>query len=180
MGTAVAAAAIEAGHEVTVVSGPVEVAYPPAANVLHVTTTAEMLAAAEEQFPRHDGLVGVAAPCDYQPRQVAADKIRKTGDVLMLELIETPDVIATVAATKRPDQWVVGFALETSDEHFRAVSKMEQKNCDMMVLNGPAAIGKTSSYVEIFAASAGCIGKVEGSKDHIARTVLQAVADRLL
>ena len=67
-----------------------------------------------------DGVIGAAAPCDYMPHAVRAQKISKTGQPLMIELIETPDVVASLGQCKRDDQWVVGFALETEDQrdHF--------------------------------------------------------------
>src|SRR5690349_25054315 len=70
MGAALAAAALELGHKVTIVSGPVEVPYPAGAEVINVVSTEEMLAAAREAFERSDGLIGAAAPCDYRPERV--------------------------------------------------------------------------------------------------------------
>ena len=127
MGCALAEAALAAGHRVTVVSGPVEVEYPSAAEVIPVVSTDEMLVAAKHAFARCDGLIGVAAPCDYRPVRVHDQKITKTGQPLVLHLIETPDIVATLGMHKRPDQWVVGFALETEDHRFRAIRKLEQK-----------------------------------------------------
>src|SRR5207248_2816110 len=82
MGQALVEAAIEDGHEVVVVSGPVEVEYPAAAHAISVVTTEEMLAACQEVFPRCDGLIGVAAPCDYRPVKVEPNKIHRTGEPL--------------------------------------------------------------------------------------------------
>ncbi|MCA9133927.1 MAG: phosphopantothenoylcysteine decarboxylase, partial [Planctomycetales bacterium] len=87
MGAALAAAALAAGHQVTLISGPVNVEYPPQARRINVDTTAEMLAAVLEQFPHHDGLIGAAAPCDYMPRKVSTEKIAKDGQPLQLELV---------------------------------------------------------------------------------------------
>jgi phosphopantothenoylcysteine decarboxylase/phosphopantothenate--cysteine ligase len=87
MGRALAEAALEAGHGVVVVSGPVEVIYPAAAEVIDVISTEEMLEACRRVFPACDGLVGVAAPCDYRPVRVADGKIQKTGQPLELHLI---------------------------------------------------------------------------------------------
>ena len=115
MGRALAQSALDLGHRVTVISGPVSVEYPDAAELVRVVSTEEMLAAACRLFPECDGVIGAAAPCDYRPVRVASQKIAKTGDPLMLKLIETPDVVATLGSTKRTDQWVVGFALETED-----------------------------------------------------------------
>ncbi len=118
MGRALVEAALARGHDVLVISGPVEVDYPREATVVSVTSTAEMLAAAQREFAHCQGVIGVAAPCDYQPARVADHKIAKTGEPLILELQETPDIIATLGAEKRADQWVVGFALESDDFHF--------------------------------------------------------------
>ena len=82
MGAALAAAAIEAGHEVVIVSGPVEVTYPAGADVMPVVSTEDMLAACLKAFPACDGLIAVAAPCDYRPLAVAEQKIRKSGETL--------------------------------------------------------------------------------------------------
>ena len=96
------------------------------------------LAACQELFPSCDGVIGAAAPCDYRPVRVEQQKITKTGQPLTLNLIETPDVMATLGgATKRTGQWLVGFALETDDQRFRALTKLERKSCDLIVLNGP-------------------------------------------
>src|SRR5689334_15998371 len=86
MGAALAEAALASGHEVVIVSGPVDVAYPQAARVERVVSTEEMLVAARREFPSCDGLIGVAAPCDYRPVMVAASKIAKTGTPLELHL----------------------------------------------------------------------------------------------
>ena len=148
MGKALAEAALELGHEVTIVSGPVDVAYPSAARVIRVVSTEEMLAASRNVFPHCDGLIGVAAPSDYRPVMVAPNKIAKTGEPLVLHLVETDDVVATLGATKTT-QWLVGFALETEDRRLRALAKLEKKHCDLMVLNGPEAMHSLENDVEI-------------------------------
>lgn len=179
MGSALAAAAVAAGHEVVVVSGPVEVAYPCEAEVVPVVTTEEMLAACQRLFPDCDGLIGVAAPCDYRPREVAAHKIKRTGDRLLLELIETPDIIATLGAQKRRTQWIVAFALETHDPHLRALQKLERKKADLIVLNGPAAIHSDQTHVEILNLRGEILASLDGPKDRVAaglfRVLMQSV-----
>src|SRR5690554_6554926 len=149
MGTALAAAALELGHEVIVISGPVEVSYPTGVEVVPVTSTEEMLAAARQRFTECDGMIGAAAPCDYRPVMVASGKIQKTGQPLELRLIETPDIVATLGANKAAGQWVVGFALETDDARFRALVKAEKKSCDLMVVNGPQAMHSPDNQVEV-------------------------------
>ena len=175
MGSCLAASALAAGHEVTVVSGPVNVAYPSAANVVQVVSTKEMLETVQQLFPSHDGLIGAAAPCDYMPKRIATEKIAKDGKPLQLELVETPDIVATVANSKRSNQWVVGFALETEDQRFRAIVKMQKKCCDLMISNGPTAIDSELNDVEIIAANGSTVAKVAGTKQQVADSILQAV-----
>src|SRR5262245_4038222 len=86
MGAALAAAALDLGHEVVVVSGPVEVPYSADVDVIPVVSTEDMLAAARAAFERCDGLIGAAAPCDYRPEHVETQKIAKTGAPLMMQL----------------------------------------------------------------------------------------------
>lgn len=180
MGNCLATAAIEAGHDVVVVSGPVELEYPQAANVIPVVTTEEMLEQARRIFPTCDGLIGVAAPCDYRPVKVADQKIAKTGGPLVLHLIETPDVVATLGAEKRPGQWLVGFALETEDTHFRAITKLEKKSCDLMVLNGPQAISSLENSVEIMDRTGNVIRRIDGTKEAVAAGIMKAIRDVVL
>jgi len=159
---------------VTLVTGPVQVEYPSQAQIVHVDTTDQMLAAVLELFPQHDGLIGAAAPCDYMPVRVRTEKIAKDGRPLMLELIETPDIVATAAHAKRPGQWVVGFALETEDQRFRAIVKMQRKCCDLIVSNGPSAINSTTNEVEIIAADGTTLALVSGTKRQVAEAIIQA------
>ncbi|MDX1963562.1 MAG: phosphopantothenoylcysteine decarboxylase [Pirellulales bacterium] len=180
MGCALAAAALELGHAVVLVSGPVEISYPPRARVISVISTEEMLAAALAEFPACDGLIGVAAPCDYRPQQVAPHKIRKTGEPLELHLIETPDIVATLCGQKRADQWAVGFALETEDARFRAVVKLQKKSCDLMVANGPQAMNSPDNQVEILDRGGEVIAALQGNKSLVARQILHVIEERLI
>lgn len=179
MGAALAQAAINHGHQVTIVSGPVSIQYPQTAQIIPVVTTGEMLAAVQDLFPDFDGLIGAAAPCDYMPRKVSEGKIAKSGEPLQLELVETPDIVATVAPKKRDDQWVVGFALETEDQRFRAIVKMQKKCCDMMVSNGPTAIDSLSNEVEILASDESTIAKVSGDKLEVAEAIVSSINEHL-
>lgn len=179
MGKALAEAALELGHEVTIVSGPVDVAYPSAARVIRVVSTEEMLAASRNVFPHCDGLIGVAAPSDYRPVMVAPNKIAKTGEPLVLHLVETDDVVATLGATKTT-QWLVGFALETEDRRLRAVAKLEKKHCDLMVLNGPEAMHSLSNQVEIIDRNGQVIETLGGPKEEVARGIFAVIERRLI
>jgi phosphopantothenoylcysteine decarboxylase / phosphopantothenate---cysteine ligase len=180
MGRELAAAAMALGHEVVVVSGPVGVEYPRKADVRPIVSTEELLAACQELFPACDGVIGAAAPCDYRPVRVEEHKIAKTGAPLVLNLIETPDVMATLGATKRPGQWLVGFALETDDQRFRALTKLEKKSCDLIVLNGPAAMDAADNQVEVLDPTGAVVASLAGSKTLVARGILKTIQNRLI
>ncbi len=178
MGKALAEAALALRHQVTVVSGPVEVAYPAAAAVVPVVSTEEMLAACERVLPDCDGVIAAAAPCDYRPMRIEPGKIHKTGQPLELHLIETPDIVATLAAQKR-HQWFVGFALETEDQRFRALAKLERKSCDLMVLNGPEAMHSVENRVEIINRAGDVLTTLAGAKEQVARGILAVIQREL-
>jgi len=179
MGKALAEAALALGHEVTIVSGPVDVTYPAAASVVNVISTEEMLAECQRIFPRCDGLIAAAAPCDYRPVRVEPGKIRKTGAGLDLHLEETPDIIAALAESKRR-QWFVGFALETEDQRFRAIVKLERKSCDLMVVNGPQAMHALENDVEILNRAGEVVAKVSGPKERVALGILAVIQRELI
>jgi len=178
-GSALAAAALKAGYEVTIVSGPVEIDYPQEACVIPVVSTEEMLEACQTVFPRCDGLIAVAAPCDYRPVQVHTHKIAKTGQPLMLELVETPDIVATLAAARK-SQWIVAFALETKDRRMRAMQKIERKTCDLIVVNGPAAMNARQTEVEILNRRGEVLAALAGDKDDVATGIFRVIQERLM
>ena len=131
-------------------------------------------------FPDMDGLIGAAAPCDYMPVHVREQKISKSGEPLELKLIETPDVVASAAATKQPHQWVIGFALETEDQRFRATVKMQRKFCDMMVSNAASAINSNDNSVEILGRDGSLLESIQGTKAEVARAILRAAQSELI
>jgi len=180
MGAALAAAAIQMDHEVVIVSGPVSIDYPLEAEVIKVVSTSDMLAAAVEHFKGCDGVIAAAAPCDYQPVELAAQKIKKTGDVVSIELRETDDILATLGQAKTGNQWSVGFALETEDGHNRALAKLKQKQCDLIVLNDATAIDSDTNSVEIIDGDGDVIASPAGDKANVAAKILYAINARLL
>lgn len=179
MGRALAEAALALGHEVVIVSGPVEVEYPSQARVVPIISTEDMLAAATHEFETCDGLIGAAAPCDYRPMRVESHKIAKTGQPIDIHLIETDDVVATLGA-KKVGRWVVGFALETEDHRLRALAKLEKKFCDLMVSNGPQAISALDNEVEVITPTGEVIEAIHGSKEAVAQRILAIIQSRLI
>jgi phosphopantothenoylcysteine decarboxylase/phosphopantothenate--cysteine ligase len=179
MGRALADAALALGHEVVVVSGPVDVEYPARSRVVPVVSTEEMLAAAAQEFDACDGLIGAAAPCDYRPVRVESHKINKTGQPIDLHLIETDDVVATLGANKG-HRWLVGFALETEDHRLRALAKLEKKFCDLIVSNGPQAISAPDNEVEVITPTGQVIASLVGTKEIVAARILAIIDERLI
>ena len=136
MGYAIADACAGAGHEVTLVSGPVQIKpVHPNVMVVKVESAAQMLDAVMKYFSAADGAVLCAAVADFTPVYVADKKIKREGDNLVIELKPTADIAATVGKAKKDNQFLVGFALETNDEEAHAIDKMRRKNLDFIVLN---------------------------------------------
>ncbi len=134
MGYAVAEAARDAGAETVLVSGPVNLAAPPGLRRISVETAEQMMAAVSAEVPGTDIFIAAAAVSDYRPVQVAAEKIKKTSDSLLLALSRTPDILGTVAAGS-PRPFVVGFAAETQNVERNALAKLEGKRLDMIAAN---------------------------------------------
>ena len=134
MGFAVAEASREAGAEVVLVSGPVNVATPPGVRRIDVETAEQMMNAVNEHVADTDIFIAAAAVSDYRPLQCASEKIKKTSDSLTLALSRTTDILATVAA-RAPRPFVVGFAAETQNVERNALAKLEGKRLDMIAAN---------------------------------------------
>ncbi len=134
MGYAVAEAARDAGADVVLVSGPVNLPAPQGVRRVCVETAEQMMAAVNADLPGTDLFIAAAAVSDYRPVQVSAEKIKKTSDSLLLAMSRTPDILATVAALS-PRPFVVGFAAETQNVERNALAKLEGKRLDMIAAN---------------------------------------------
>lgn len=167
MGYAIAQAALDLGWEVVLVSGPVELNPPHGCEFHPVETTAQMREAAVRLFPGCDGVIAVAAVCDYRPKERIAGKLTKTGGPITIEMIETDDVLAELGGLK-DSRWVVGFALEAQNPRENALQKLRRKNCDWIVLNSPGAIGAAENSVELINAAGATEAHWSGSKESVA------------
>jgi phosphopantothenoylcysteine decarboxylase / phosphopantothenate---cysteine ligase len=134
MGFSVAEAARDAGAEVVIVSGPVNVPTPAGVRRVEVESAEQMLAAVQAELPGTDIFIAAAAVSDYRPAQCANEKIKKTSDSLVLGLTRTTDILASVAAGS-PRPFVVGFAAETQNVERNALAKLEGKRLDMIAAN---------------------------------------------
>ena len=134
MGYAIAAAALEAEHEVTLISGPVALGAPSGAKLLRVVTGEEMFAAARPEFASCDVFVMCAAVCDYKPAKYAAEKMPKQRHPFLLPLVPARDILSSLT-TEPHECFVVGFAAETHELRAHAARKLEEKKCDLLVAN---------------------------------------------
>ena len=182
-GHAIAAAAAAAGAEVVLVSGPVTVPDPPGVSVAKVETARQMFEAVEQALPA-DVAVFAAAVADWRPRQASAGKIKKDGRVPpTLELVENPDILATIAHRKsgRP-RIVIGFAAETDDVLAHAKAKLKKKGCDWILANdvSPATgiMGGDDNTVHLITA-AGVEAWQPQSKESVARMLVERIAIEL-
>jgi phosphopantothenoylcysteine decarboxylase/phosphopantothenate--cysteine ligase len=155
MGLAVAEALAEEGAEVTLVMGPsVLRANHSAILQIDVQSAQEMFDACQNNFSDTDIAVMSAAVADYRPKIKAPEKIKKKSDELSLELEKTTDILKTLGNNKKPNQIVVGFALESKDEEKHAQKKLKDKNADLIVLNSikdeGAGFMKDTNKVTIF------------------------------
>ena len=134
MGYAIAEAAIDAGHEVILLSGPVNLDPPRDTELVSVSTSDEMFDAVHAHLKDRDVLVMCAAVADYKPKQVSKTKIKKRDANLSLELTPTHDILASLPKQDR-QYLVVGFAAETENVEANARNKLQKKNCDIIVAN---------------------------------------------
>jgi phosphopantothenoylcysteine decarboxylase/phosphopantothenate--cysteine ligase len=179
MGYAIAEAAIEAGHEVVLISGPVDVDRPRGAAVVSVSTSDEMFAAVRQHISACDILVMCAAVADYKPARISKNKIKKRGENISLELVPTRDILASLP--KDRPYLVVGFAAETENVEDNARKKLEQKNCDVVVANDVSRVDSgmesDENEVEIFFRSGEMEKISRASKKIVARELIKIFAN---
>lgn len=155
MGYALAAAALKAGHEVTLISASTALKPPAGATFVTVESAAEMFKAVKEHFVRCDCLIMAAAVADFTPARPSKTKIKKDGGLKpTLRLKPTPDILRWAGRQRRVctahrSKIVVGFALEDRNLRANAERKMRDKRLDMIVANTPAAINATTSILHI-------------------------------
>ncbi|KTF41645.1 phosphopantothenoylcysteine decarboxylase [Xanthomonas translucens pv. translucens] len=181
MGYALAAAAARQGASVVLVSGPVHLPTPDGVQRIDVRSAAQMRDAVLGALPA-DIYIGTAAVADYTPRQVAAQKIKKSGEVLTLELVRTPDILSEVAAQTQALKLVVGFAAETHDIERYARGKLTDKHLDLIIANQVGVAGNGFESDENAATAywqQGARSFPAVSKTQLAEQLLALIAERL-
>ncbi len=180
MGYALAAAAAARGADVVLVSGPTELAPPPAVKVTKVETAAEMRAAVLAEFADTDVVIKAAAVADYRPRTAAAQKIKKNDAEATLELTRNTDILAELGAHKQ-GQLLVGFAAETEELFKHATAKLTKKNLDMIVANdvtqAGAGFGSDTNIVKLLYRDGRVVELPQMAKNELASIILDKIAD---
>lgn len=179
MGVAIANAAALQHAEVTLILGPSNVMPTYDMKVIRVTSAEEMYQAAMKEFENADVAILSAAVADFSPMECADKKIKREKDDLVLNLKPTQDIAAHLGQQKRPEQMLIGFALETNDELQHALDKMKRKNFDFIVLNSlqdaGAGFGYDTNKVTILGAD-GTTNEYElKAKDEVAEDILQLI-----
>ena len=141
MGYAIAREAMLRGAEVTLISGPVDLAPVPFVDVRPVTTPADMLRAIQDALPKTDILIKAAAVADYRPASVADDKLKKQDGDLSIPLARTSDILGWVAQHRHPGLFVCGFSMETQNMLENSRAKLDRKHLDMIVANNLKVAG---------------------------------------
>ncbi|MEO5942064.1 MAG: bifunctional phosphopantothenoylcysteine decarboxylase/phosphopantothenate--cysteine ligase CoaBC [Ferruginibacter sp.] len=154
MGIALAEEFKKRGAEVLLVTGPVSEHIPGNIETVRVTSAEEMLEQCMCVFGTMDIVVMAAAVADYTIEKPASQKIKKDSTTLSIELKKTTDILKTMGTKKYPGQFLVGFALETTNEKENALKKLESKNADMIILNSlndkDAGFGHSTNKITIF------------------------------
>lgn len=135
MGYAIAEAALNAGHDVILISGPVNLAPPHNARTIRVSTSDEMFEAVHQHADNSDVCVLCAAVADYKPAQVSPVKMKKRDERISMELVQTRDILRSLGNQPARKFLLVGFAAETDHLEANAAKKLREKNCDIIVAN---------------------------------------------
>ncbi|HEX8162127.1 MAG TPA: bifunctional phosphopantothenoylcysteine decarboxylase/phosphopantothenate--cysteine ligase CoaBC [Pyrinomonadaceae bacterium] len=181
MGFALAEAARARGAEVTVVAGVASAPRPCGVRFVEAVSAEAMMRAAGAEFQSATVFIGAAAVADYRPASRAEQKLKKAEAALTLELVRTPDILASVAAARRAGQLVIGFAAESEDVIEHARRKLADKRLDAIVANdvtreGAGFDAETNAVTIISADRPEAVGLPLMSKLEAAHKILDEVA----
>lgn len=135
MGYAIAHAAMLRGADVTLVSGPTALKYPPLVRTIPIVTAQDMYEAVTRESEHADIIIKAAAVADYTPETVADNKIKKSDNDLSIPLRRTQDILGYLGTHRRPGQFLCGFSMETEHMLENSRKKLTKKNLDMIVAN---------------------------------------------
>lgn len=179
MGYAIAMAAMEQGAHVIIVSGPVSVDAPHGADLHNVQTAEEMFSATHDHIDGVDIFIAAAAVSDYRPTEVRDQKIKKDTESMRIDLVRSPDILASIAQLEDAP-FTVGFAAETEKVREYALGKLKHKKLDMIVANrvgNDCGFGYDDNAVEVFW-NGGEQAFEKTAKTVLARQIIMLVAER--
>jgi phosphopantothenoylcysteine decarboxylase/phosphopantothenate--cysteine ligase len=183
MGYALAQAAIEAGHEVVLVSGPVAIEPPDKAELIKIESALEMAEAVKSKAPDCQLVIMAAAVADYRPVSIHEHKLKKTSGGLQLELERTEDILATLGKHKKTGQVLAGFAAETQNLAENALRKLQTKNLDWIFANDVAKPGQgfasENNSVTAYSSSGKKIEIPFASKLEVARRIIAILTESI-
>jgi phosphopantothenoylcysteine decarboxylase / phosphopantothenate---cysteine ligase len=178
MGFALAKAAVLSGADVTLVSGPVQLAPPAGCRFYQIKTTQEMYDKVTALYDRQHIVIKAAAVADYRPAETAAQKIKKTEDDLTIRMIRNPDILLELGKRKK-HQILVGFAAETEMLVEHAMDKLKRKNLDMIVANDVSQEGRgfqhDTNQVLLINSAGEIVEFALDQKEAIARKIIQQI-----
>jgi phosphopantothenoylcysteine decarboxylase / phosphopantothenate---cysteine ligase len=180
MGYAIAEAAVEAGHDVTLISGPVSLGPPDNVRIIPIQTSDEMYDAVRRAVLVCDVLVMCAAIADFKPANYSSQKLKKKSAALSLPLIPTRDILASIGNQERSFM-VVGFAAETENLAANAEKKLREKNCDAIVANNVSSsdygMESAENEVTIFFRNGETKQICRAPKKNIARELVKIISN---
>lgn len=179
MGYALAQAAVDAGHAVTLISGPVSISAPAGVHLIKVESAQQMYEAVQSTIASAEVAIFSAAVADYRPVQVAEQKIKKDEADLILYLERTPDILGSARNAFGFQGILVGFAAETEKLLEHAADKLRRKQCDLLVANDVSQPGigfdSEENEVTLFLPDGTVHRLPRSSKLEIARSILRKV-----
>ena len=184
MGVALANELANQGATVQLVLGPTSIPHVlhPSIDRIDVESAADMLDACVSRFAEADVAILTAAVSDFTPEIKSDQKIKKTANTLEVQLVKTADILSKLGESKRSDQYLVGFALETNNELEYAKQKLQRKNLDMVVLNSlndkGAGFGHDTNKVTILHKSGEVIIFDLKDKKEVAKDIINKIADK--
>lgn len=181
MGVALSREALKLGAIVHLVKGPLQIDVPkhPNLHIYSVNTADEMFQQCKSLFPEMTGAILAAAVSDFRPAYFSKEKIKSSKDIQKIELEPTRDIAEYLGRQKQDHQWMVGFALETSDPIENARAKLKKKNFDFIVLNatgeGQSPFGSDENQIEILFGDEGHQKYLQKSKEAVAHDILEKI-----
>ena len=178
MGYAIARVAMERGADVTLISGPVNIAPPPFVKVVPVVSAEDMFRAVKQYSPEADIVIKSAAVADYTPEVVAEEKIKKQESDSSLTLVRTTDILKWLGENRREGQFLCGFSMETENMLENSKAKLAKKNIDMIVANNlkvpGAGFGVDTNVVTLITKDE-VVELPQMSKEDVAEKILDAI-----